>query len=157
MCSSIHQICSDSQFQQLDFVELFSKIPVPDLLQIVKNIQQAITIRCIEFDENVEVHEGSFIHFYESGPKGPRRTACIKFSKDEQIADLVVTLQLLFYANLLITKNSSNNDWRKDMTESTTLLKEKDKTQPNGNDDDDDDDIGELYCEYNNDKLIYLL
>ena len=43
------------------------------------------------------------------------------------------------------------------MTESTTLLKEKDKTQPNGNDDDDDDDIGELYCEYNNDKLIYLL
>ena len=71
MCSCIHQICSDSQFQQLDFVELFSKIPVPDLLQIVKNIQQAITIRCIEFDENVEVHEGGFIHFYESGPHGP--------------------------------------------------------------------------------------
>jgi len=114
ICSSIHQICSDSQLQQLDFVELFSKIPVPDLLQIVKNIQQAITIRCIEFDEDVQVHE------------------------DEQIADLVVTLQLLFYANLLITKNSSNNDWRKDMTESTTLLN---KPQPNVNDDDDDDDI----------------
>ena len=85
-------------------------------------------------------------------PKLALQTACIKFPKDEQIADLVVTLQLLFYANLLITKNSSNNDWRKDMTESTTLLKEKDKTRPNGNDnDDDDDDIGELYCEYSND------
>jgi len=53
---------------------------------------------------------------------------------------LVVTLQLLFYANLLITKNSANNDWRKEMTESTTLLKEKDSTQVN--DDEDDDDIG---------------
>ena len=55
-------MCSDSQFQQLDFVELFSKIPVPDLLQIVKNIQQAITIRCIEFDEDVQVHQESYVY-----------------------------------------------------------------------------------------------
>jgi len=120
LCSKIHLICTKSSLKQVDFVELFSKIPSPDLLQIVKNIQQAITIRCIEFDEDVQVHQ------------------------DEQIADLVVTLELLFYANLLITKNSSNNDWRKEITESTTLLKEKESSQTSVNEDDGDDDIDDV-------------
>ena len=34
-----------------------SLIPIPEMLQTVKNIQQAITIRCVELDEVIEVHQ----------------------------------------------------------------------------------------------------
>ena len=63
--------------EQIDMVKILSKLSSQDLLQIVRNVQQSITIRCLEIDESIDVHE------------------------DERISCLVRTLRILFYAALL--------------------------------------------------------
>ena len=41
-------------FQQLAFIKVLSTLPSVDMLQLVRNMQQAITIRVVEFGDDDE-------------------------------------------------------------------------------------------------------
>lgn len=92
----------------INFIKTFSLIPVPDMLQTVKNIQQAITIRCVELDEVEAIHE------------------------DPAIITFVQTLELLFYSSLLASK-TDDQDWRTDsLKNSSTSIQLTDSSGPSG-------------------------
>ena len=41
-------------FEQLAFIKVLSTLPSVDMLQLVRNMQQAITIRVVEFGDDDE-------------------------------------------------------------------------------------------------------
>jgi hypothetical protein len=58
--------------EDVEMVKVLSVLSSQDLLQIVRNVQQYLTIRTLEIDENVDIHE------------------------DEKISCLVKTLRFVF-------------------------------------------------------------
>lgn len=83
----ICRICAElNEPGQIHIVKILSRLAPSDLLQIVRNVQQSLTIRCLEIDEGVDVHE------------------------DERIGVFVRTLRLLFFAALF--GQAEDDDWR---------------------------------------------
>lgn len=82
--------------EQIEMVKILSKLSSQDLLQIVRNVQQSLTIRCLEIDESIEVHE------------------------DERIGCLVRSLRLLFYAALIGT-STDDEDWRSNLKKNSEM------------------------------------
>lgn len=80
--------------EDVEMVKVLSVLSSQDLLQIVRNVQQYLTIRTLEIDENVDIHE------------------------DEKISCLVKTLRLLFFATLL--GRSEDSDWRSNLQKHST-------------------------------------
>ncbi|CBY15525.1 unnamed protein product [Oikopleura dioica] len=69
LCESLTQtvpvsIENDQNCNESQLVRAFAKLNSQDLLQIVQNLQQAITIRCLEIDTSREVHRDDRIISY---------------------------------------------------------------------------------------------
>lgn len=84
--------------EQIEMVKMLSKLSSLDLLQIVRNVQQSLTIRCLEIDESIDVHE------------------------DERISCLVRTLRILFFAALLAPNDDNEDDWRSNLKKHSETL-----------------------------------
>jgi len=107
-----------TEADQIDMVKILSRLSCQDLLQIVRNVQQSITIRCLEMDEAVEVHE------------------------DDRIACFVRTLRLLFYAALFGTHE--DEDWRSNLQKISGMELVSMEELDNRMDTDDADDKPEM-------------
>jgi len=92
----ICRICAElNEPGQIHIVKILSRLAPSDLLQIVRNVQQSLTIRCLEIDEGVDVHE------------------------DERIGVFVRTLRLLFFAALF--GQAEDDDWRTNLKKLSTV------------------------------------
>lgn len=86
LCNELIEIPLEAE---IGLVRAFSKLDSQDLIQIVQNLQQAITIRCLEIDTSVDVH------------------------RDDQIISYVRTLRLCFFAALVEPEPSL--EWKADL------------------------------------------
>merc|ERR1711892_240749 len=113
LCRLIVHVSAEGN-QRLEFIKILAMLPSVDMLQLVRNMQQAITIRVVEFGDDDEVHT------------------------DEHVILYVKTLQLIFYANLLSSKQSNESDWRHaHVATSSSISSSQQSTQNEANDDDD--------------------